>query len=76
MNSRIYTAEPYKSEPKIYVAKTNFLWYKRGDKVIVDGHSLGGFVYIEKRDLEEDIKTYCYTLAEWRDIQINSILED
>jgi len=40
------------------------------------GTSIGGFVYLEKRDLEEDIKTYCYTLAEWRDIQINSILED
>jgi hypothetical protein len=33
-------------------------------------------VFAERPSVEAFLKTYCYTLAEWRDIQINSILED
>jgi hypothetical protein len=63
----------------------NTLYYKKGDIIECNGGSLclrskyveGKFlVFVERPWVESFLKEYCYTLPEWRDIQINSILED
>lgn len=75
---------------KEYIFKKDYvynetLYYKVGDTIKCNGGSLcihskyveGKFlVFAERPSVEAFLKTYCYTLAEWRDIQINSILED
>jgi hypothetical protein len=63
----------------------NTLYYKKGDIIECNGGSLcirskyvedKFLVFVERPWVESFLKEYCYTLPEWRDIQINSILED
>ena len=58
------------------VIKKPFLGYKIGDIIEVSDYTLGYFVYTYKQDCLDDINEYCYTQAEWRDIQIDFILKD
>ena len=74
MNSRIYESKTLLKRDM--VVKKPFLSYKIGDIVEVYDNSVGYFVYVYKEDCLKFIEEHFYTQAEWRDIQINSILED
>jgi hypothetical protein len=81
MNSRIYTKYILKKD---YI-HNKILYYKTGDIIECNGGSLainskyvqGKFlVFVERPSVESFLKEYCYTIAEWRDVQIDNILKD
>jgi hypothetical protein len=75
---------------KKYILKKDYiynkiLYYKTGDIIECNGGSLvinskyvdGKFlILVERPYVESFLKEYCYTIAEWRDIQIDNILKD